>query len=318
MNRRVHYSTYGLRHNRGIVLIIVLWMLALSTIIAASYSTSTRTEILLTSNFLQTAKSRSYAEAGITRAVYELLKPQNEQLWRHDGTSYTFDFDGQVIHISIQDEAGKIDLNTGRVKLIDGLLQTANLEEQQHNQLLDAILDWRDKDNLTRLNGAEDDDYEALGLTYGAKDGPFNSVDELLQVIGITHSVFEQIKDMLTVHSRQTGINMQVAPRGVLLAISDMTDVQIDDFLADRETQENDTTLATSFPAINKGYLTTTRSRTFTITSKASVNGSVAIIRATMMLGRNKQKPYTILAWQDGIGAQQSQEAISRSTNENG
>ena len=34
------------------------------------------------------------------------------------------------------------------------------------------------------LNGAEDADYEAEGLPYGAKDGPFQSVEELRQVLG--------------------------------------------------------------------------------------------------------------------------------------
>jgi general secretion pathway protein K len=47
--------------------------------------------------------------------------------------------------------------------------------------LVDAILDWRDEDDLHLVNGAEDPDYKAAGLPYGAKDGPFDSLEELQQ-----------------------------------------------------------------------------------------------------------------------------------------
>ncbi|MEZ6057860.1 MAG: type II secretion system protein GspK [Planctomycetaceae bacterium] len=50
----------------------------------------------------------------------------------------------------------------------------------------DAILDWVDKDTEQRSYGAEDDSYLTLGMLYGPANGPLESIDQLLLVVGVT------------------------------------------------------------------------------------------------------------------------------------
>ncbi len=62
--------------------------------------------------------------------------------------------------------------------------------QRQADAVSDAVLDWRDPDNLTRMHGAEEKDYESKGLPYRPANGPFNVMSELLLVMGMTPELF--------------------------------------------------------------------------------------------------------------------------------
>lgn len=51
---------------------------------------------------------------------------------------------------------------------------------------VDGILDWRDTDDNTLLNGAESDYYMSQSPPYMPKNGPIDDLDELLRVHGVT------------------------------------------------------------------------------------------------------------------------------------
>ena len=65
--------------------------------------------------------------------------------------------------------------------------------------LIDAPI-RRDPDSLTQpAGGAEDADYSAAGLPWGAKDAPFDTVAELEQVMGMRPALFASAERYLTV-----------------------------------------------------------------------------------------------------------------------
>jgi hypothetical protein len=75
------------------------------------------------------------------------------------------------------------------------------------DEIVDAIIDWRDPDDMPQPNGAESDYYlDRFG--YGAKDGWFDSVDELLKVRGIDSALFfgvngrPGLRDLTTIYPR--------------------------------------------------------------------------------------------------------------------
>ena len=55
--------------------------------------------------------------------------------------------------------------------------------------IVDSIQDWRDPNEEHRLNGAESDYYLGLPVPYRSKNADFDSVDELLQVKGVTRAL---------------------------------------------------------------------------------------------------------------------------------
>jgi DNA uptake protein ComE-like DNA-binding protein len=91
------------------------------------------------------------------------------------------------IRYGLMDESARLNLN------VIGKLQ---LEEDQQRELLmglpgmtediaDAILDWIDADDNARPYGAEAEYYESEAA-YSAKNGPLETIDELLLVRGVT------------------------------------------------------------------------------------------------------------------------------------
>ena len=266
---------------------------------AGGYSATMRTETILTAHQLQSAQARALAQAGIWLAVNELMKPQLERSWRSDGSLNTVDFNNGSIEIKIQDETGKIDLNSARVELLHGLIKSTEVDDASGIELLHAILDWRDKDDLIRTAGAEDDDYKAAGLDYGAKDGLFNSVDELRLILGMTEEIFRKMKPALTIHSHQAGINPSFAQREVLLAIPGVYPETIEDFLLARV----EMSLAIKSPPIpgaNKRFFTRVKDITLTITSVGIIADSKVKLDAVILIKRNATPPFSVLSWWQG------------------
>jgi general secretion pathway protein K len=285
---------------KGIALVMVLWILALLTVMATGYSHTMRTELKLTTNTLHSAQAKAVAEAGIWYAVAELLRPQYEQVWKSDGSIYTLGFSQDTIKVSIQDEAGKIDLNTAPSEILDGLLRAVDVPEEERLSILASIMDWRDIDNLVRNEGAEDDDYELLNYGYGAKDGPFNTLDELQLVMGMTSSLFKKMKPALTIHSHQTGIQFQVAPKEALLALPGITQETVAEIIAKRNVL-SDPNSQIPLTGIDSKYFSKNKGLIYTITSEGIHGGSYSRIDVVVMILRNTNLglPYLIMAWQE-------------------
>jgi general secretion pathway protein K len=132
------------------------------------------------------------------------------------------------------DEGGKISLNRADEALLRKVFETLGLDSDEQEEVVDAIIDWRDSDDLHRLHGAEDEYYLKLPEPYRAKNGPFDSVDELLQVRGITRELFFGVRDrglgsddvppiplreVFSVFNRSANINVRTAPVAVLRVV---------------------------------------------------------------------------------------------------
>jgi len=93
------------------------------------------------------------------------------------------------IRYGIEDESARINLNT--LIVIDRFLPGTAREllmalPGMDESIADAILDWMDSDDEPREYGAEADYYLALNPPYSPKNGPLESIEELLLVRGVT------------------------------------------------------------------------------------------------------------------------------------
>ena len=213
-----------LRNQRGLALLSVLWVVTLLSVIAASFAVSTRTEINVVFNQIENARAEAIADAGVHRVIMGLMTNDPEQAWRTDGTIYSWRYGGGELRATAQDEGGKIDLNRAGEELLTDLFLAAGLGGAEASALTDAVIDFRDQNEDRRLNGAEEGDYEAAGLPYGPKDGPFESLDELRQVLGMTPALFEMVAPSLTVHSRLRRPHEATAPPLVVEALTGLSD----------------------------------------------------------------------------------------------
>jgi general secretion pathway protein K len=284
---------------RGVALILVIWVSVLVTVIASSFIVERRTETMVIRNSMSMARAAAVADAGVSRAVFEAYRSDNgADVWKRDGTVYEWSFDGVPLRIEMRDESAKIDINTASDALLRGLLVAAGLNDDDASRLLDAILDWRDPDALKRVNGAEEADYQAAGLSYRPANGQFQAIEEIQLVLGMRPDIYRRIAPSITVFSRLPGVNPQFASRDVLLAIPGMTSEIVDEYIARREDARS---RGEPLPALAQAAaFSAGTSMILRVRAEARLDDgtyfareAVGILRSTM------RKPVTFVAWRE-------------------
>jgi general secretion pathway protein K len=286
----------------GVALVLVLWVLTLLGIIATSFSKSMRTETELARQLALSAQARALAEAGIYRGILDLLRfrrdPQAK--WQANGTVYKIIKLGRgEIRIAIQDEAGRVDLNTAQKPLIEGLLRGVGVDDQARAAIVDAIIDWRDPDNLRQLQGVEDEDYQTAGRPYGAKDHDFNCVEELQQVLGMTPALYRKLAPLLTVHSHRPNVDINLAPPALVQVLEASEAAQAGVEPTNLGAAASNRDLSRSDFSSPRGGLRSSGSSTFTLRAYAKVYDTLAEIAATIKLGGDRDQPYSVIAWSE-------------------
>ncbi|MFC6669227.1 general secretion pathway protein GspK [Marinobacterium aestuariivivens] len=218
---------------RGLALVAVLWVLVLLSLMAGNLSQGSRSNGLLAQNLVDATRGKYASEAGMQWALWNLQQPEENQ-WLADGGIQVLELDDILVHVALQDESGKIDLNAAPVELLTGLFLAAELDGPRAEALADAILDWRDEDDLRRLNGAEEDDYLAVGREKGPANARFEKVEELQLVLGMTPGLYRQVKGSVTVLNGLPAINPLYAPRLALLALPGADEGTVDQYIEQR------------------------------------------------------------------------------------
>jgi general secretion pathway protein K len=227
----------------GVALVLVIWVIVVLIAIVGEFAYSMRTEINISRNFKEEEEAYQLALAGIEEAKAELLTIANpSKMYMNEDGILVFDPEKEgvperkndlgkgVIQYTITNEEGKLNLNTATPEQLRSIFLNSGVDTEDVDVIVDSIMDWRDTDDLHMLNGAEDDYYESLNRPYSAKDGPFDSADELLLVKGMKPDIYfgsekkddkngyEGIGKYFTVYGSGR-INIRTAPLSVLEAV---------------------------------------------------------------------------------------------------
>jgi general secretion pathway protein K len=304
---------------KGVALLLVLWVLTILMIVVLAFSYMTKTETLATGSFKESVEERFLAEAGIERGIMELffrnmykgqpIALEGGEVWRIDGTIYSDQIGDGKYKVRIMDEGGRLNINlipdAALTILLKNLLLNSGVEEGQADTIVDSVLDWRDPDDLVRLHGAETPYYMSLPAPYKAKDGPFDTLEELILVKGITREILygemekKGLNDFFTIHSLNRGINLNAAPKEVLMAIPGITPEIVDHIMELRETKniglqdlKQISKEASDFLSRNQIGIAGNVSNTFTIEAIGSKEDTHAgyAIRATVTIEGNNYK----------------------------
>ena len=280
---------------RGVALIIVLWMLVLLSIIAATLSVNARTETRLAYNATATAEARALARAGIEYARWLLSIRELRKHWPSDGSERPWQFADATILIRVQDQAGLIDLNHAPAELLHGLLATTDRPKSERMALVAAIQDWRDPDHHARPRGAEAHRYRAAGKTFMPRNAGFESVAELALVLGMTTELYAQVAPALTVHSGRAGVDPRRAPLAVLYAMPGWSRTAAEDYAASRRWNDAETTV----PAPLLRYSQRSPDRVFGISAELKPEQSAARGRVAAIIRVRSKHPGEVLDWRE-------------------
>jgi general secretion pathway protein K len=221
----------GMTRQRGIALVVVLWIVTLLALQVSVFNLGVRDAAALAGNELASARGQALAAAGVEMAASRLMERDLARRWQGNGSLHTLAFGGARVEIAILDESARIDLNDASEELLASLLQPFAPSQVTLRQWVDRILDWRDVDSDRRPQGAEDIDYRRAGVGYGPRNGPFLDASELARVLGIPVDVAEGLSRHLTVFSGEGKINPLLASREALLLLPGADPLEVDQAL---------------------------------------------------------------------------------------
>jgi general secretion pathway protein K len=318
----------------GVILIALLWILVALSAIALSFSRESFVEVAAARNAQSLENAYFLARSGIALTIYQLLAkrlaastPQAEfqgELDSLDLGIVTGSIGGGAYRVDIQDESGKINVNLVQEDQLRLLVEASGIDRPDSDIITDSILDWRDADSVTRLNGAEDDYYQTLSPPYKAKNGRIDAVEELLLVRGVTADYFyghpQRTTDgsvvyryglsrYLTVYSTRDQININFAPLPVLLSIPGMPP-KAAQMIYDRRhakpfksMEDVVHEIPVTIDAKSLSHLTTEQTGIYTLTAAAHAENSKArrVIRAVISLQPGDRTQYQTLYWNENV-----------------
>ena len=303
--------------SEGFALVLVLWVLSLLTIMAGSFALSMRREAAIVTGSSINAQAMAVAESGLALAELMIMNPDLRQRWLTDGSIYQIDYVDSKVRVRLLSEAGKIDINRADQILLQGLMASAPVEPQLQTKLVNAILDWRDADDLVHIDGAEKNEYKAAGLSYKPRNKAFQSIEELRMVLGMDKEVFKWLENLVTVYSGQSQVDLTQATKEVLQVLPGIDAGLIDQYIALRRESAINGLPAPAFPvastqgiesgqdvientsdtAVNDG---TEQKGAVTVVTEALLDdGTKAIIHALIKKSTNPgSPPFQVLKWQ--------------------
>ena len=205
---------------KGMALLQVLLITAIITILALYFSITAREQVKLA----QLSSDRAEATLAIKTAqsrlflalLTEFREPQQNSTdnlikhWNFYGEHFELN---NIVTVQIQDQSGLISVNFPDSLLVRQMFQQNNLDPSLAPAIIDSLLDWQDADRLTRLNGAEQDEYVS-----GPRNGIITLKSEMAQVKGVSADIWRKFASMFTVYQRGP-FNPMASPAPILAGL---------------------------------------------------------------------------------------------------
>lgn len=254
------HARHGIERERGLALVMVLWVFMTLGVLALDFAQYMHDDAMAAINVSESTNGYYVAVAGMNRALYELMEaresgeqsglladqffvPADEQDQLQDvnefqptippdGAWHEGSFGGGRYSVRVSDEGGRLAINAVSdavlQRIVTNILYGGGTEGQNTKEtktvqtIVDSILDWRDPDDLARLDGAESDYYASLRPPYAAKNGFFEFPDELLYVRGVTPELVHGtdlmpgLAQVVSVFGREEKVNLRSVTAPVL------------------------------------------------------------------------------------------------------
>lgn len=210
---------------RGIALIITLWVIIIMTIMAYSILHEANINVELTRQFRDRFLASVLARSGVGRAIVDLKNDlrldmaavgTNQAIdakgdpWAREDDEYTdSNSDRRLLHgfytVRVVDENRFLPVNTTNLVVYSMLLQVLGLDEKEAEKVAAAIVDYIDPDDrpslleteadtedkaYANLIGSENRQIRVQDVSYRNKNDRINTLDELLQIYGVTPALY--------------------------------------------------------------------------------------------------------------------------------
>ncbi len=341
-----------INNHKGMALLLVISLVSVLAMVTLQFSREMRKDYVVSASLRNSTRLTQMARSGISLAEQILIKDREENNFDslHDSWALLIEedlstlFDQGNLEVAVVDEGGKFQINAMVLRKKKGQVAKSGSKEETQKQIqheidvrnilwrllraepflvedgdargiIDSLIDWMDSEDGEGEEeyGAEESYYRSLDPPYSCKNGPVESVEELLLVKGITSELLYGTEErpplapLLTSLGTDGKININSADALILQAL----DLGLDEETAEamtsyREDENNREQLATtewyknvpSFPgdiAIQED-MTTTLSTFFTIEATAGFGTEQKTVVATV---ERQDETIALLKWEN-------------------
>lgn len=203
----------------GFILVSTLAALIVLASLVAGVSYLVRTVVVGAASKRADLTNDALVASGLELAGYQLfsLKRSPEAV-----SGQQIRFNDGVVTLFAQAEAGKIDLNGAPPELLASAWASIGAPDMSPEAFAARVVDYRDPDSeVSEDGGAEAAQYSAAGITAPPANAPFEQVDDLQRVLGVSVASVRILKPLLTVHNPSGLISAYAAPAAVIQALPD-------------------------------------------------------------------------------------------------
>lgn len=217
-------------NERGIALIITLLITAVLVAVVTEIVYMVHMHTFMAASFRDGQRAEVLAEGGVEvakQAIAATMSKKDYTYFRPGEALGALSGDDGVMTVRGEDEQGKFQINS--IVYADGEINVENYNAYLRllkalaleRGLADSLADWIDINDRPRPNGAETRDYyNRLAKPYAAKNGPLETVDEILLCRGYTPEARSRLLGHITVYT-DGKININSASKEVIMALSD-------------------------------------------------------------------------------------------------
>lgn len=258
----------------GSALMLVLWSVALMAVLIGGFAFDSHVEGRITYYYRNRTKADYLAKSGIEVARMLMIKqkevgemgegeePEEDDRW-HDAAKRLSQGlavrglveelgDGEIL-LYIVPEPARRNVNQLKEEDWERMLEVSNVPEDFWPEIIESLQDWIDTDDEPRTDGAETEDYyTTLDSPYMAKNGPLDTVGELLLVKGFSRAILfggpldeiedeegepwmvTGIEDLLTTYG-DGKVNINAASQRVLMTLPEVDELIAGAIIEERE-----------------------------------------------------------------------------------
>jgi general secretion pathway protein K len=278
-------SEHSPSRERGAILVIVLWAIAMMTVVIAALGTNVRTSTGLAVSETRRLKTEMLLEGGIDIAAAALIASGDQILRLSDGHSAQVDLGrGNIMTMAIRDAGGLIDINRAEDAVMAGLIAHVTGSSETGKTMAQQIAQAR-----SAAAGAADD----------SQPPAFITAKQLYNIGGIDPKAVAAILPFVGIYSKEGHINLAAAPDEVIASIPGITPLQIDTIAAARSRGDWQSQDIKDIAGDFEDYVSLDSTNVFLVDVTLGQSAELIAgthLRATVMVDANGEKPFHVLS----------------------
>ena len=189
------------RREEGFALLLVLWTMALLSLLAAQVTGAGRAETGLSAALRSAAQLRESADGAVNETIWHMFDGGGDY-WPPGAAVRVLQEAAGPVVVTVEDERGKMDINQAPPALMQALFGVLGADKSTAATAAAAINEWHNQSPANDGDASIGVPYSSEGRLWGPPGQDFQTLDELKLVRGMTPALYQAALPYLTPRDR--------------------------------------------------------------------------------------------------------------------